>query len=141
MPRNDAFLGHLSEVPLFSAAMGRDLALVARRAEDVQVEAGRILVSEGATGAEFFVILSGTAKVSRRGRKVATLGPGTTFGELALLDHGPRTATVTAATDLKVLVIAAREFAEILDEVPPIAHKLLKSLAAMVRELDTKTFG
>jgi CRP-like cAMP-binding protein len=79
--------------------------------------------------------------VKRNGRKVAMLGPGDAFGELALLDHGPRTATVTAATPLKVLVIGAREFAGILDEVPPIAHKLLKSLAGRIRELDVKTFG
>jgi CRP-like cAMP-binding protein len=62
-------------------------------------------------------------------------------GELALLDHGPRTATVTAATDLRVLVLGAREFSGIVDEVPTIAHKLMRSLAARIRELDKQTFG
>jgi CRP/FNR family cyclic AMP-dependent transcriptional regulator len=87
------------------------------------------------------VIVDGTATVRRNGRKVGTLGPGDAIGELALLDHGPRTATVTATTPLKVLVIGAREFAGVIDEVPPIAHKLLKALAALVRELDTKLYG
>ena len=73
---------------------------------------------------------SGTAEVRRNKKKVATIGPGTCVGELALLDHGPRTASVIAATDLTVLVIGAREFAGIVDEIPSIAHKLLKSLAA-----------
>jgi CRP/FNR family cyclic AMP-dependent transcriptional regulator len=136
MPRNDAFLGHLSEVPLFSALSRKELALVARRAEDVQVEAGRVLVSEGATGAEFFVILSGTAKVSRRGRKVATLGPGAAFGELALLDKAPRNATVTAETPMELVVLGQREFGGVLDEVPGVARKLLTGMARRLREAD-----
>ena len=137
MPRNDAFLGHLSEVPLFSALSRKELALVARRrAEDVQVDAGRVLVSEGATGTEFFVILNGTAKVSRRGRKVATLGPGAAFGELALLDKAPRNATVTAETEMELVVLGQREFGGILDEVPGVARKLLTGMARRLREAD-----
>jgi CRP/FNR family cyclic AMP-dependent transcriptional regulator len=131
----------LSSVSLFSACSKKELQAVARASDEVDLAAGRTLCEQGSIGREAFVILDGKAEVKRNGRKVATLGPGTTFGELALLDHGPRTATVTAATDLKVLVIGAREFAAILDEVPPIAHKLLKSLAGTIRELDTKTFG
>ncbi len=72
---------------------------------------------------------------------MATLGAGACVGELALLDHGPRTASVVALTDIRVLVIGAREFAAIVDEVPPIAHKIMRSLAAKVRELDTQMFG
>jgi CRP/FNR family transcriptional regulator, cyclic AMP receptor protein len=136
MARNDAFLGHLSEVPLFSALSRKELNLVARRAEDVQVPAGRVLVSEGATGTEFFVILSGTAKVSRRGRKVATLGPGAAFGELALLDKAPRNASVTAETDMELVVLGQREFGGLLDEVPGFARKLLTGMARRLREAD-----
>jgi CRP/FNR family cyclic AMP-dependent transcriptional regulator len=136
MARQDTFIGHLAEVPLFSALSRKEMALVARRAEDVTVDAGRVLVSEGSTGSEFFVILSGTAKVSRRGRKVATLGPGAAFGELALLDKAPRNATVTAETDMELVVLGQREFGGLLDEVPGFARKLLTGMARRLREAD-----
>ena len=95
---------------------------------------------QGDVGREAFVILEGSAEVRRNGTTVATLTSGACFGELALLDNGPRTATVIAATDLKVLVIGAREFAAIVNDVTPIAHKLLKSLATRIRELSSETF-
>ena len=87
------------------------------------------------------LIVGGTAEVRRNKRKVATLGPGACVGELALLDHKPRTASVIAATDLTVLVIGAREFAGIVDNVPSISHKLMRSLASRVRELDAQAYG
>ena len=141
MSRNDVFIGHLSEVPLFSALSRKELGLVARRAEDVRVDSGRVLVSEGSSGSEFFVILSGTAKVSRRGRKVATLGPGAAFGELALLDKGPRTATITSLTPMTVLVMTPREFATALDRIPGLATKIMSGLAKRIREMDIKLTG
>lgn len=91
MPRDKRFTDHLAQVSLFRALSKKDLDLVARRAEDVAVDAGKVLISEGTTGHEFFVVLAGTAKVTRRGRRVATLGPGDAFGELALLDQAPAT--------------------------------------------------
>jgi CRP/FNR family cyclic AMP-dependent transcriptional regulator len=136
MPRNDAFLDHLAEVPLFSALSRKELALVARRAEDVKVEPGKVLVTEGSTGSEFFVIIDGNAKVSRRGRKVATLGPGAAFGELALLDKAPRNATVTAETPMELVVLGQREFGGIVDEVPGFARKLLAGMARRLRDAD-----
>jgi CRP/FNR family cyclic AMP-dependent transcriptional regulator len=126
---------------MFSACSKKELQAVVRATDQLELAAGRILCEQDAVGREAFIILEGTAEVRRNGRKIATLGPGDSVGELALLDHGPRTATVKAETDLSVLVIGAREFAAILDDVPPIAHKLLKSLAARVRELDQKTYG
>jgi CRP-like cAMP-binding protein len=136
MPRNDAFLDHLAEVPLFSALSRKELALVARRAEDVKVQPGKVLVTEGSTGSEFFVIIDGNAKVSRRGRKVATLGPGAAFGELALLDKAPRNATVTAETPMELVVLGQREFGGIVDEVPGFARKLLAGMARRLRDAD-----
>jgi CRP-like cAMP-binding protein len=131
-----SFVDHLAGVPLFSACSKRDLQLVARRAEDVKVDAGKVLVSEGATGSEFFVILDGRAKVTKRGKRVATLGPGAFFGDLALLDRAPRNATVTAETPMELVVLGQREFAGIIDEVPGFAHKLLAGLARRLREAD-----
>jgi CRP-like cAMP-binding protein len=139
MPRGDAFLDHLRDVSLFSALSRKELSLVARRAEDVKVSAGKVLVNEGAPGSEFFVIVDGNARVTRKGRKVATLGPGAAFGELALLDRAPRNATVVAETPMELVVLGQREFAGILDEVPGFARKLLAGLAHRLRESDAKS--
>jgi CRP/FNR family cyclic AMP-dependent transcriptional regulator len=137
--RRDAFLDHLSQVPLFSALSKKDLALIGKSAEDVKVDAGKVLVTEGSAGAEFFVIIEGKARVTRRGRKVADLGPGQFFGDLALLDRAPRNATVVADTPMEVLVLGQREFAALIDEVPGFAHKLLAGLARRLREADAKS--
>ncbi len=139
MSRRDAFLNHLAQVPLFSALSKKELQLVARRAEDVRVDPGRILVSEGSTGSEFFVIIDGTATVSRHGRKVASLGAGDAFGELALLDKAPRNATVTAQTDMELVVLGQREFGGLIDEVPGFARKLLAGMARRLRDSDAKS--
>jgi len=138
MARNDQFIDHLSQVPLFSALSRRELALVARRAEDVTVAPGKVLVSEGETGRQFFVVMSGTAKLTRRGRRIATLGPGASFGELALLDKHPRNATAVAETPMELVVIGQREFAGLIDDVPGFARKLLAAMAARLRVADAK---
>ena len=132
----DQFIEHLAQVPLFSALSRRELALVARRAEDVTVPVGKVLVSEGETGQQFFVIMSGEAKLSRRGRKIATLGPGDAFGELALLDKHPRNATAVAETPMELVVLGQREFAGLIDDVPGFARKLLAAMAARLRAAD-----
>ena len=100
--------------------------------------AGKVLVTEGETGHEFFVILDGMARVSRQGRRVNTLGPGAAFGELALLDKAPRNATVVADSDMELVVLGQREFAGIIDEVPGFARKLLAGMAKRLREADAK---
>ena len=136
MARRDQFIDHLSQVPLFSALSRRELALVARRAEDVVVPADKVLVSEGETGQQFFVIMSGTAKLSRRGHTIATLGPGDSFGELALLDKHPRNATAVAETPMELVVLGQREFAGLIDDVPGFARKLLSAMAGRLRVAD-----
>lgn len=138
MPRGKAF-PDLAKVPLFSACSRRDLNLIAKQAERLSVPAGKVLVREGAAGTEFFVILGGTAEVSRRGRRVASLGPGSFFGDLALLDRAPRNATVTAKTPMELAVLGQRQFAAMIDEVPGFAHKLLSGLAHRLREYDAKS--
>ena len=139
MARRDAFIDHLQQVPLFAACSRKDLQLVARRAEDVRVPTGKALVTEGETGHEFFVILEGAAKVSKQGRKVAQLGPGDSFGELALLEKAPRNATVVADSDMELVVLGQREFAGLIDEVPGFARKLLAGMAHRLREADARS--
>ena len=132
-------MDHLAEVPLFSACTRKDLSVVARRAEDVHVGQGKVLVTEGAAGTQFFVIIEGTARVERHGRKVAELGPGGFFGDLALLDRAPRNATVVAQTPMELVVLGQREFSGLIDDVPGFARKLLAGLARRLREHDAKT--
>ncbi len=134
-------LEHLSEISLFSALNKRDLQRIAKASNEITRDAGTVLVDQGDAGREAFFVIDGTATVKRNGRKVGTLGPGDAVGELSLLDHGPRTATVTADTPITLLVLSAREFSGVLEEVPGLSHKLLNQLAARVRELDRQIYG
>lgn len=129
---------HLANVPLFSSLNKRDLQRVAKASDELTIEAGKTLVDQGRTGHEFFLILEGSAVVRRNNRKVAELGAGQYFGELALLDRGPRSASVIANTDLRVLVLGQREFIGVLDSIPGMAHKLLTVMAQRLREADAK---
>lgn len=138
MARHDEKLDHLSRSWLFQTVTKKDLATVARASTEVQVPAGRVLCEEGAVGQEFFLILDGTAAVRRRGRKIAMLSRGDHFGELALLSRLPRNATVTAETDMDLLVLNQREFATVLEEVPRLSAKLLEAMALRLREADTR---
>ena len=124
---------------MFGACSKKDLQLIGRASDEIQIPSGRVVVEEGTPGHEFFLILDGAATVTRKGKQIATLGPGQYFGELALLDRGPRSATVTADSDLAVIVIGQREFAAVLDEVPGLARKLLQAMASRLRDADTQT--
>lgn len=124
---------HLASIPLFSACSKRDLQQIARVADELRVPAGTELTTEGSVGREAFVIIDGGCEVERAGLRLAVLGTGDHFGEMALLDGGPRTATVTATTDSRLLVLSKPAFNGVLDEVPTLAHKLLISLARRLR--------
>ncbi len=141
MASRSKHLEHLAEIPLFSALNKKDLQRIAKASNEISLDSGTVLVDQGDMGREAFVLIEGTATVSRNGRRVGTLGPGDAVGELALLDHGPRTARVVADTDLTALVLSAREFAGVIEEVPGLAHKLLAQLASRVRELDRQIYG
>ena len=141
MPARTSAADQLANVPLFSALSKRDLQRVAKASDEVAIEAGRTLVEQGRTGHEFFLILEGEAVVRRNNRKVATLGPGQHFGELAILDRGPRSASVIAETDMRVLVLGQREFVGVLDSIPGMASKLLTTMAQRLREADSRAVG
>ena len=95
---------------------------------------------EGAAGDAFFVIVSGEADVERHGSVVASIGPGDFFGDLALLDRAPRNATVTATSELDLIVLGQRDFSAMLDESPAFARTLLTGLAHRLRALDAKDY-
>lgn len=141
MARRETYLDHLSSVPLFSSCTRRELGKIAKAGDELTVEAGHVLVTQGDAGRECYVVVDGTATVKRGNRKVAALGPGDCVGELALLDHGPRTATVVADGKMTLFVLGSRQFANVLEEVPSLSRKVMAALAARVRELDSKMFG
>jgi CRP/FNR family transcriptional regulator, cyclic AMP receptor protein len=130
--RSKAKTDLLKSVPLFENCSRRELARIAGITDEVAVPEGKVLITEGERGREFFVIIDGEVEVRRKGRKVATLGPGTYVGEIALLSQKPRTATVTALTPLQVLVIADRAFVDLLDTLPELWLKVARSLAERI---------
>ena len=129
----DAYLERLGALPMFSGCSKQELRDVARIVDELSVESGRVLMSQGDAGQEAFVIEEGTADVVRDGQLLATVGPGSYVGELALIDAGPRSATVTATSPMRVLVIGTREFSTLLDEVPGLARRVLVSTARRLR--------
>ena len=137
----DNKLDQLGRMWLFSACSKKELTTIGRASDEVKVPAGKVLTEEGKPGHEFYLILDGQATVRRNGRKIATLGPGRHFGELALLTRLPRDSTIAADTDTTLLVLGQREFSGVLDEIPGLAHKLLAAMAERLREADTKSLS
>ena len=134
-------LKHLATVPLFSDCSKRELGHVARVGREIHVGAGTLIADQGQMGREAFVILEGDVAVKRGGRKIATLTAGDVVGELSLLDHGPRTASVECETDATLLVLEQHAFREVLADHPTISLKLLATLAERIREFDRKYYG
>jgi len=137
MARREDVLQYLTKVPLFSACSKKDLQLIARHSEHLQIKADAVMCEEGRVGYEFYVLLDGKASVTRNGKEVNVLGPGDFFGELSLLDRAPRNATVTAVTDIDAVLLGQREFSAALDLVPSMAHKLLAGLARRIHAVET----
>ena len=128
----------LHNVPIFSDCSPKDLSAVARGLKEVNHKAGTVIAREGDPGVGLFVIVDGEAKVTIGGKLKSKLGPGDFFGEIALLDGGPRTATVTAETDVKLLGLTEWVFRGLLQEHPAIAVKTLQAMAGRLRSA-TKT--
>ena len=124
----------LAQVTLFSACTDKELDRLARHAEIVDFQAGDVLMTEGEGGHEFYVIIDGEVGVTSGGETLAKLGPGTYVGEQALLDPGPRTATVTALRDTQTVLLSSREFYAAIDDVPGLSRKLLAGMAKRLRE-------
>jgi CRP/FNR family transcriptional regulator, cyclic AMP receptor protein len=129
MLRRDAKIELLKAVPLFAGCSKKELGEIALAADEIDVEAGKVLTREGDSAREFFVIVEGAADVRRKGRKVATMDSGDFFGEIALVSSRPRTATVTATAPGRLLVVTDRAFQQLLQKMPSLQLKVLTALA------------
>ena len=119
----------LRRIPLFAACTRRELIEVALVADEREAGADDVLMEQGQPGREFFLLIDGTVVVRRNGRKLADLGPGDWFGEIALLTFKPRSATVTAISPCRLLVIQDRSFRQVVEASPRIALRVLGSVA------------
>jgi len=124
----------LKQVPLFAGLGQRELEALARQMHERRFAEGTVVTREGDTGAGFFVIIEGNADVSVGGGHRSTLGPGDYFGEIALVDDGVRSASITAATDLLCYGLTPWEFRPFVEEHPQVAWTLLQTLARRLRE-------
>jgi CRP/FNR family cyclic AMP-dependent transcriptional regulator len=128
----------LKGVPLFTGVGEKELRRLAKVMRESRFNEGETVTTEGRTGIGFFVIEDGNATVSLRGEIVRTLGPGDHFGEIALIDEGPRSATITATTDLSCRGMAAWEFRSFVQEHPEVAWPLLETLASRLRDAEDR---
>ena len=138
MDRHDRIDQQLAQVPLFASLSKKELRLISQLATYLEEPAGTVLTKQGMTGREFFIVLAGAIEVTHDGRNIAQGGPGFVFGEIALIDHRPRTATVVARTPVTLEVIAQREFWAMLDLVPQLSKKLLVVVARRLADLEQK---
>jgi CRP-like cAMP-binding protein len=127
----------LHGVPWFAACTEEQLSEMARIAERLRIQPGEVILREGRLGRELFVILEGTATVTREGHVVNILHAGDYFGELAAIEAVPRSATVEATTDLEVLIVGPREF-ESMMEIPGFRNALLSGMSRRIREADDR---
>jgi voltage-gated potassium channel len=120
----------IAAIPLFADLAESERELAARWADEIDVEPGQVLVTQGDSAYEFFVIAEGTAEVVRDGTTVAELGPGEFFGEIALLETERRNATVRAATPMRVVVMTRDHFQQLTRSSPELAGKLAAAVRA-----------
>ena len=126
----------LSDIAVLRSCTDRELSKIKRHCVGVHVPPGRVLCHEGELGRECFVIADGEAAVTATGHEIARLGKGSFFGEMAVLDGRVRTATVTAITEMDLLVFTTAEFNAVLREVPTFAHNVMATLASRLRLAD-----
>jgi len=138
MSRRASVTESMAQVPMFTACTKKELQAIERLTTQQTVPAGKTLTREGEGGSEFAIILEGDAVATRNGREIGRLGPGDYYGEIALLDPGVRTATVTAETPMTLAVLTSGEFSQALEEVPALAHKILRGLARRIHELSAE---
>lgn len=127
----------IASAPLFAGCSKKELQLVASLADEIDLPAGKELTRQGAPGREFFVLLEGEVEVVRDGERLKTMSGGDFFGELALISEIPRTATVTATTPVRTLVVHSRDFRRLLRDDPDVAERILQAVAERLPPADT----
>jgi CRP/FNR family cyclic AMP-dependent transcriptional regulator len=123
----------IKRVPLFASCSRGELGEIAQIADEIDFPAGKELTRQGAAGREFFVLLEGDADVTKEGESINRLGAGDFFGEIALVEDMPRSATVTTTSPVRALVITDRSFRRLLEDQPEIQRKVLVALAERVK--------
>jgi len=126
----------LAKIPLFKSLSAKQLAAVDGLVTTIDVAPGRELIRQGEVGREFVLVVDGEAEVRRDGEVIAVRGPGTFFGEMALLLDRPRNASVVATTDMTIEVIVRQDFRRLLDEFPDLHAPLLEATAQRLADLD-----
>jgi CRP-like cAMP-binding protein len=126
----------LKKVQMFSECSPRELSRIASLADEIEVDKGTVLTKEGVPGREAFIVSSGKAKCTLRGKRLATYGSGEIFGEMSLLDNEPRAATITAESDMVLFVIDSRSFWGLCEEAPSVTKKIMKAIAQRLRRVE-----
>ena len=138
MARTNPAIAMLANVELFRECSKKELGQILAVSKEIGFPAGKDITVEGQPSGRFYLVLDGAVAVKRHGRTRATLGPGSYFGEIALIDGGPRTATCTAVTSVDTLAIAQFNFGPLVKEHPGLAHKLLLHLCARLRAAEAQ---
>jgi CRP-like cAMP-binding protein len=139
MARQESTDERLARIPLFEGLSKRQLSQVSSLMTPLDLKAGKVLARQGEVGREFLILLEGQVEVARDGKTIAVRGPGDFIGEIALLDNRPRTATVTARTDVVVEVLNRGEFASLLAEAPELSAQVMATMARRLAALDRES--
>lgn len=135
----DSRVAQLKAVPLFAHCTNKQIQFIVTQVEDMDFPTGRVLCREGQSGGDFFILLAGSADVSRKGKRITRMMPGDFFGEIAVVDGGLRTATVTTSAPSRCLVLGPRQFQNVLHQNVDIALGVMKALSLRVREAGAAT--
>jgi CRP-like cAMP-binding protein len=127
---------HLADVPLFAPLSRRERLHVARMTDEIDLDAGKQLATEGEYGYEFFVLEEGTAEVCRGGEHLADLGPGDFFGEISAMDNGRRRASVVATSPVKAIVMTAHDLRVLANELPAVEARIREAIALRTKRLN-----
>jgi CRP/FNR family transcriptional regulator, cyclic AMP receptor protein len=129
----------LAGVPLFADLPKRHLQRLAREADELAFATGEQIVREGSLGETVFVVMEGRAKVTRNGRRVGEVLPGDFFGELSAIDGGPRTASITAVTPVRVVRLFRRTLRKLLQDEPQLTVKILDGIVRRIRQVERRS--